>query len=174
MDCTEIPQIWPEIDWDNLFTEPEEIQKRESESECKAKKRKRMQSIAFSEKKRRKQMSQFLATLKSIIPIPTSKAAKYCLIEETIKYIEKLYHRLQELQGKKEQLLARKSCHDDNGDVGVEVSLYGNEIIIRITSFKMPENLSDIYRVIEVQHFTIQTADIYRGDCIVILSFCAH
>ncbi|KAH9299043.1 hypothetical protein KI387_030725, partial [Taxus chinensis] len=146
----------------------------EDESERAAKKRKRMQSIVFSEKKRRKQMSQFLATLASKIPIPTSKVAKYCLIEETILYIEKLYRRLQELKEKKEQLLARKSRHDDYVNVGVEVNLYGNEILIRIISFKMPDNLSEIYRVIEAQHFNIQTADVHRGDCIAILSFRAQ
>ncbi|KAH9323047.1 hypothetical protein KI387_017686, partial [Taxus chinensis] len=39
--------------------------------------------------------------------------AGYCLIEETIKYIEKLHHRVEELKTNREQLLVTKSCLDD-------------------------------------------------------------
>ncbi|KAH9323049.1 hypothetical protein KI387_017689, partial [Taxus chinensis] len=99
--------------------------------------------------------------------------AGYCLIEETIKYIEKLHQRVEELKTNRDQLLASKSCRDDV-NVFVEVRLYGNEIVIGITSFKMPRHLSKIYQVIEAEYFNIQTADIYRGNCIVLLSFHAH
>ncbi|KAH9323044.1 hypothetical protein KI387_017683, partial [Taxus chinensis] len=99
--------------------------------------------------------------------------AGYCLIEQTIKYIEKLHRRVEELKEKRERLLATKSCLDDV-NVCVEVRLFGNEIIIRITSFKMTCHLWKIYQVIEAQHFNIQTADIYRGNSIVLLCFHAH
>ncbi|KAH9313121.1 hypothetical protein KI387_028156, partial [Taxus chinensis] len=146
-----------------------------------AKKRKRIQGIIFSEKMRRKRMRQFLAKLSSILPITNGKVARYCLIEETIKYIEKLHQRVRELKEKRDLLSAKKNCHENfpsplpsNDIVNVDVEMYGDEVLIRIISFKMPSNLSKIYQAIEAQHFEIQSADIYRGDSVVVLSFNAN
>ncbi|KAH9331985.1 hypothetical protein KI387_004093, partial [Taxus chinensis] len=203
-DSTVIPQLWPhpytdpdpdpdfdlDLDWDNLFTEPDEIEGREEEGEstqiinppphfdtAAAKKRKRNQSIVFSEKIRRKRMRQFLSTLTSILPIPNTKVARYCLIEETIEYIKKLQQQVQDLKTKREQLLGmKKNCEELSSTVivNVEVEVYGDEVIIRITSFKMPSNMWKIYQVFEAQHLDIRSADVYRGDSIVLLSFCAN
>ncbi|KAH9331999.1 hypothetical protein KI387_004107, partial [Taxus chinensis] len=201
MDCTQIPLYWPEPDWDNIFTDveihesrdeeiqiipaPPHLSNRDASDTAAAKKRKRIQSIVFSERARRKQMRQFLSTLTSVVPIPNTKVARYCLIEETIKYIEKLHQQVQDLKKKREQLLGMKKnrlqelsspwpwpCRDHN--VNVDVEVFGDEVIIRITSLKMPRNLWKIYQVIEAQHFMdIQSADIYSGDCFVFLSFRA-
>ncbi|KAH9304231.1 hypothetical protein KI387_008635, partial [Taxus chinensis] len=106
--------------------------------------------------------------------------ARYFLIEESIKYIEKLHRQVEELKKKREQLLDKKNKQElslpsfpSTDMVDVDVEAYGDEVIISITSFKMPRNLTKIYQVIEAQHFMdIQSADICSGNCFLFLSFC--
>ncbi|GLJ18807.1 hypothetical protein SUGI_0335800 [Cryptomeria japonica] len=130
-------QTLPEVDLDPFFTEADEIESTETDctppmdSEA-AKRRKRIQSIVFSEKIRRKRMRECFATLTDILPeAPKNKVARYCLIDETSKYIEQLHEQVGELKQKKEQLLAKKNSYQTNSpftDVNVSVEVFGNEI----------------------------------------------
>ncbi|GLJ18813.1 hypothetical protein SUGI_0336080 [Cryptomeria japonica] len=184
--------ILPEVDLDSLFTEADEMESKHGEStetdntppldpEAALKRRKRIQSIVFSEKIRRKRMRECFATLTTILPAPpTNKVPRYCLIAETIKYIEQLHERVGELKQKKEQLLAKKNkClmnlapPQPSTDVNVGVEIFGNEVIIIITSSEMPSCVSKIYQCIEAQNLDIQTADFYADNCIVFLYFRA-
>ncbi|GLJ18812.1 hypothetical protein SUGI_0336070 [Cryptomeria japonica] len=125
-------QTLPEVDLDTFFTEADEIESTETDctppmdSEA-AKRRKRIQSIVFSEKIRRKRMRECFATLTDILPAPPkNKVARYCLIDETSKYIEQLHEQVGELKQKKEQLLAKKNSYQTNWpftDVNVSVEI---------------------------------------------------
>ncbi|GLJ18806.1 hypothetical protein SUGI_0335790 [Cryptomeria japonica] len=175
-------QTLPEVDLDSSFKEADEIESTETDctppmnSEA-AKRRKRIQSIVFSEKIRRKRMRECFATLTDILPAPPkNKVARYSLIDETSKYIEQLHEQVGELKQKKEQLLTKKDNYQTNSsstDVNVGVEVFGNEVIIRITSSQMPSCVSKIYQSIEAQQFDIQTADFYADNCIVFLYFRA-
>ncbi len=99
------------------------------------------------------------------------------MIDETSKYIEQLHEQVGELKKKKERLLAKKlDSHEINSpstDVNVGVELFGEDVIITITSSEMPSCVSKIYQSIEAQHLDIQSADFYEAQNFIFLYFRA-
>ncbi|GLJ36284.1 hypothetical protein SUGI_0728470 [Cryptomeria japonica] len=145
------------------------------------KRRRRIQSIMFSEKKRRIKMRQLLFTLQSLLPVSTTnKVERHYIIEETGKYIQTLQTKTLDLQKKKAHLLAatRSSSIDHNSSaidresisLNVCIAVYSSEtVIIRITASRMPRSLCEMYEVVEAHALEIQNSDVYSGDSIVFL-----
>ncbi|GLJ36281.1 hypothetical protein SUGI_0728410 [Cryptomeria japonica] len=158
----------------------ENTQQRILQSEEEIKRSRRNQSIIFSEKMRRIKMRQFFSTLQSLLPVSTThKVERYQIIEETIKYIQTLQNKTQELQKRKAHLLAiRASLIDHNSSaidresisLNVCIEVYSSEtVIIRISASRMPRSLCKIFEVVEGHALEIQSSDVHRGDSIVFL-----
>ncbi|KAL2608439.1 hypothetical protein R1flu_027012 [Riccia fluitans] len=63
----------------------------------------------WSERQRRKGMNHLFSTLRSLLPLPTSKTDKSTVVSEIIKYIKGLQAHREELQKKRMEILHRKS-----------------------------------------------------------------